>query len=114
MPSTGRASRRRCRSTAAASPRWSPRAGASRCSTARQDLKAPQLLVYGAKDTAIASDEHARLAKALTDANRRYTLAVLPDAGHAFATVDRESYVPEAAEAAWRIAFAFLVDTFMH
>ncbi len=79
-----------------------------------QDLKAPQLLVYGAKDPSIASDEHARLSKALSDANRRYTLAVLPDAGHAFATADRESYVPEAAEAAWRIAFAFLVDSVMH
>ena len=59
------------------------------------------------------SDEHARVAKALTDANKRYTLAVLPDAPHAFATFDRDSYHPPAAEAAWRIAFAFLVDTFM-
>jgi dienelactone hydrolase len=38
---------------------------------------------------------------------------VLPDAPHAFATFDRESYHPAAAEAAWRIAFAFFVDTFM-
>lgn len=78
------------------------------------ELKAPQLLIYGTKDAAIASDEHARLAQALTDANRRYTLALLPDAGHAFATVDRDSYVPDAAEAAWRITFSFLVDCFMH
>ena len=62
----------------------------------------------------IASDEHARVAKALSDANKRYTLAVLPDAPHAFATSDRDSYHPAAAEAAWRIAFAFFVDTFMH
>ena len=34
-------------------------------------------------------------------------------APHAFATFDRESYHAPAAEAAWRIAFAFLVDTFM-
>ena len=78
------------------------------------DLAAPQLLIYGARDASIASDEHARLAKALSDANKRYTLAVLPDAPHAFATVDRESYHAPAAEAAWRIAFAFFVDTFMH
>ena len=78
------------------------------------DLSAPQLLIYGAQDASIASDEHARVAKALSDANKRYTLAVLPDAPHAFATSDRDSYHPAAAEAAWRIAFAFFVDTFMH
>jgi carboxymethylenebutenolidase len=77
------------------------------------DLKSPQLLVYGGRDASIASDEHARIAKALSDANKRYTMAVLPDAPHAFATSDRESYHPAAADAAWRIAFAFLVDTFM-
>ena len=77
------------------------------------ELSAPQLLIYGARDASIASDEHARIAKALSDANKRYTLAVLPDAPHAFATFDRESYHAPAAEAAWRIAFAFFVDTFM-
>ena len=78
------------------------------------DLLAPQLLIYGGRDASIGSDEHARIAKALSDANKRYTLAVLPDAPHAFATSDRDSYHPVAAEAAWRIAFAFFVDTFMH
>jgi len=78
-----------------------------------EELSAPQLLVYGARDASIASDEHARIAKALSDANKRYTLAVLPDAPHAFATVDRDSYHAPAAEAAWRMAFAFFVDTFM-
>jgi carboxymethylenebutenolidase len=77
------------------------------------ELSAPQLLIYGARDASIASDEHARIAKALSDENKRYTLAVLPDAPHAFATFDRESYHAPAAEAAWRITFAFLVDTFM-
>jgi len=78
-----------------------------------EELLAPQLLVYGARDASIASDEHARIAKALSDANKRYTLAVLPDAPHAFATVDRDSYHAPAAEAAWRMAFAFFVDTFL-
>lgn len=77
------------------------------------NLGAPQLLIYGAHDASIASDEHARIAKALSDANKRYTLAVLPDAGHAFATFDRESYHPSAAEAAWRMTFGFFVDTLM-
>ena len=78
-----------------------------------EEISAPQLLIYGARDASIASDEVARLAKALADANKRFTLAVLPDAPHAFATVDRESYHAPSAEAAWRIAFAFFVDTFM-
>ena len=78
------------------------------------DLVAPQLLIYGARDASIAADEHGRLAEALTAANRRYTLAVIPDAGHGFATEDRDSFDHEAAAAAWRIAFAFLVDALMH
>jgi carboxymethylenebutenolidase len=77
------------------------------------DLGAPQLLIYGALDASIASDEHARIAKALSDANKLYTLAVLPDAPHAFATFDRESYHAGAAEAAWRMTFGFFVDTLM-
>jgi carboxymethylenebutenolidase len=72
------------------------------------DLVAPQLLVYGSKDTSIAADEHARLAQALTEHDKRYTLAVFPDAPHAFATFDRESYREAQARAAWRTTFAFL------
>ena len=75
-------------------------------------LRAPQLLVYGAKDTAIAPDEHARLAQALTAADKRYTLAVFPDAPHAFATFDRESYREAQARAAWRTTHAFLDEAF--
>jgi carboxymethylenebutenolidase len=95
---------------ASASPRGTHRPLLDRVA----DLAAPQLLIYGAADKSIASDEHARIARALSDANKRYTLAVLPDAPHAFATVDRDTYQAPAADAAWRIAFAFFVDTFMH
>ena len=75
-------------------------------------LAAPQLLVYGAKDGSIAADEHARLAEALTAANKRYTLAVFPDAPHAFATYDRDSYREAQARAAFRTTFAFLDEAF--
>jgi carboxymethylenebutenolidase len=75
------------------------------------ELGAPQLLVYGAKDGSIAADEHARLAQALTAANKRYTLAVYPDAPHAFATFDRDSYREAPAQAAWHTTFAFLDET---
>jgi carboxymethylenebutenolidase len=72
------------------------------------DVRAPQLLVYGAKDGSIAPDEHARLAQALAAADKRYTMAVFPDAPHAFATFDRESYREAQAKAAWHTTFAFL------
>ena len=76
------------------------------------ELVAPQLLVYGAKDSAINGEEHGRLARALTEANKRYTLAVLPDAPHAFATFDRTNYREAAAAEAWRIAYAFMTEGF--
>jgi carboxymethylenebutenolidase len=72
------------------------------------DVAAPALLIYGAQDTSITGEEHGRLAKALTDANKRYTLAVIPNAPHAFATVDRDSYRADAAATAWRMTLEFL------
>lgn len=72
------------------------------------EIGAPALLIYGAKDTSIGGEEHARLARALTEANKRYTIAVFPDAPHAFATFDRESYRAPAAADAWRTADDFL------
>ena len=76
------------------------------------DITAPALLIYGAKDASIGPDEHARLARALTEANKRYTIAVFPDAPHAFATFDRESYREQAATQAWRTADDFLAAIF--
>ena len=76
------------------------------------DLRAPQLLVYGAKDASIGPDEHARLAQALTAANKRYSMAVFPDAPHAFATFDRDSYREAQAHAAFRATFGFLDEAY--
>ena len=77
------------------------------------DLGAPALLIYGAKDASIGGEEHARLARALTEANKRYLIAVFPDAPHAFATFDRDSYHAAAATAAWRTADDFLDTTLL-
>lgn len=71
------------------------------------EVHAPALLVYGAKDAAIAPDEIARLSEALTANNKRFAISVYPDAGHAFATVGRESYRAADAESAWREAIRF-------
>ena len=76
------------------------------------DVSAPALLLYGAKDASIGAEEHARLARALTEANKRYTMAVFPDAPHAFATFDRDSFREAAAAAAWRTADDFLDASF--
>lgn len=76
------------------------------------DITAPALLIYGAKDASIGPEEHARLARALTEANKRYTIAVFPEAPHAFATFDRESYREQAAAQAWRTAEDFLAACF--
>lgn len=73
-----------------------------------REITAPALLIYGAQDASIGAEEHARLARALTEANKRYTLAVFPDAPHAFATFDRESYRAPAAADAWRMTDDFL------
>lgn len=77
-----------------------------------RDITAPALLIYGAQDRSIGAEEHGRLARALTEANKRYAIAVFPDAPHAFATFDRESYREPAATAAWRTANAFLDAAF--
>jgi carboxymethylenebutenolidase len=78
------------------------------------DLVAPQLLVYGAQDASIPPDEQGRIAAALAAANKRFTLAVFPDAPHAFATFDRDSYREAQATAAFRAAFQFLDEAFGH
>lgn len=73
-------------------------------------IEAPLLLCYGAKDGSITPDEHGRIAAALSRANKRYTLSVFPDVGHAF--MDQAG--PAEAEAtaiAWQMAGHFLAGS---
>ena len=66
-------------------------------------IEAPLLLCYGAKDASITPDEHGRISAALGQANKRYTLSVFPDVGHAF--MDRLGPAEKrATEEAWRMA----------
>jgi len=71
-------------------------------------LQGPALLHYGARDGSIPPDEHARVAQALTTANKRYDMHVFPDAGHSFFNDARESYADAAAKEAWDISLSFL------
>lgn len=71
-------------------------------------MLAPLFLGYGADDQGIPGDEHARIAKTLTDLKKRYLLSVYPGAGHAFLCEERQNYAPEVEPAAWREAIEFL------
>ena len=73
-----------------------------------QKMQAPLFLGYGADDQGIPGDEHARIAKALTDLKKRYLLSVYPGAGHAFLCEERANYAPKVEPLAWRDAIEFL------
>lgn len=71
-------------------------------------MQAPVFLGYGADDQGIPPAEHARIAETLSSLKKRYTLAVYPDAGHAFLCEERANYAPAAAARAWPEAIEFL------
>jgi len=51
------------------------------------------------------------LAEALTAAGKEFTFRTFDGAGHAFFSVDRPSYRPEAAVEGWKDIFTFLDRT---
>ena len=65
------------------------------------ELRGELLLFYGADDGSIEPSEHARLSEALSSAKKNYGLRVFADAGHGFASRDRESFRPEPTAIAW-------------
>ncbi len=73
-------------------------------------LESPVMLCYGAQDSSITPDEHARIAETLSRANKRYTLSVFPDVGHAF--MDKAGAAEErATEVGWRMTRNFFAGT---
>jgi carboxymethylenebutenolidase len=73
-----------------------------------EKMLAPLFLGYGADDQGISGDEHARIAKTLTDLKKRYVLSVYPGAGHAFLCEERQAFAPAVEPIAWREAIEFL------
>lgn len=73
-----------------------------------EKMQAPMFLGYGANDQGIPGDEHARIAKTLTDLKKRYVLSVYPGAGHAFLCEERKDYAPAVEPIAWRESIEFL------
>ena len=74
------------------------------------DIRAPLMFHYGADDESIAPDEHARVARALSEWKKAYSLNVYPGAGHGFASIDRPSYRRDVAEAAWAATLEFFKE----
>ncbi|WP_455379888.1 dienelactone hydrolase family protein [Acidihalobacter prosperus] len=70
-------------------------------------MQAPLLMHYGAADTSIAPDEHARIVEKLSHAKKRYGIEVYPGAGHGFFCDQRDSYHPEAAAESWDLTLHF-------
>lgn len=75
-------------------------------------IEAPLLLHYGTEDKAIAPDEHARIVEALSQAGKRYTLQVYPEAGHGFFCEQRTSYHAASAEESWALTLDFFTRHF--
>ena len=73
-----------------------------------EKMQGPMFLGYGAEDQGITGEEHARIAKTLTDLRKRYVLSVYPGAGHAFLCEERPAYAPKVEPIAWRDSIEFL------
>lgn len=75
------------------------------------DVRCPILLAFGGQDDYIPAEAVGRIAKALTDAHKKFRLQVYPDAGHAFfrdsaAALESSRDVADA----WDLVQAFLKE----
>ena len=71
------------------------------------DLSCPLLGLFGAEDKYPSPDDVAELEAALQANGKTYEFHSYPDAGHAFFSVNRPAYRPEAANDGWARVFAF-------
>jgi carboxymethylenebutenolidase len=72
-----------------------------------QDLKCPLLGLFGADDQYPSPEEVAELETALRDAGKEFDFRMYDGAGHAFFSVDRPAYRPEAAVEGWQAIWEF-------
>ena len=113
LPHRHAASRSTPPSTATAPSSSAPRPRASRSrsrrsSTARRDLSCPLLGLFGNEDQFPNPEQVDELERALEAAGKTYEFHRYDDAGHAFFTVDRPAYRPEAAVDGWQRIFDVL------
>lgn len=72
-----------------------------------KDLSCPLLGLFGVDDQFPSPDQVAELEQALTEAGKTYEFHSYEGAGHAFFSVDRPSYRPEAANDGWQRIWEF-------
>jgi carboxymethylenebutenolidase len=72
-----------------------------------KDLSCPLLGLFGADDKYPTPDETAELSKVLDDLGKPHDFHTYDGAGHAFFSVDRTAYRPEAATDGWQKVWDF-------
>ncbi len=72
-----------------------------------KDLRCPLLGLFGADDQYPSPDEVTELEKALREAGKEFDFRMYDGAGHAFFSVDRPAYRPEAAVEGWQTIWEF-------
>ena len=72
-----------------------------------KDLSCPLLGLFGADDQYPSPSQVAELEQALKAAGKAYEFHSYEGAGHAFFSVDRPAYRPEAAVDGWQKVFGF-------
>lgn len=72
-----------------------------------KDLSCPLLGLFGADDQFPSPDQVTELEKVLTENGKQFEFHSYQGAGHAFFSVDRPSYRPEAAVDGWRKIWGF-------
>lgn len=73
-----------------------------------ENLSCPMLGLFGEEDPAPPVEEVQELEAALKEHGKEYTIRIMPNAGHAFFSVDSEKYRPLAARDGWAEIFTFL------
>ena len=71
------------------------------------NLSCPLLGLFGADDSHPSPEQVAELEKALSDAGKTFEFHLYEGAGHAFFSVNRPSYRPEAANDGWQKIWDF-------
>ena len=71
------------------------------------DLRCPLLGLFGADDSFPSVEEVGQLEKVLKDLGKDFEFHTYEGAGHAFFSIDRPSYRPEAAMDGWQRIFDF-------
>jgi carboxymethylenebutenolidase len=72
-----------------------------------KDLRCPLLGLFGADDQYPSPEEVGELEKALREAGKEFDFHIYDGAGHAFFSVDRPAYRPEAAVEGWQAIWEF-------